>query len=301
MSAPVRTPGGYAESEMYDALHRLCAKADLDPTGAVLLRGQTNAVLRLASAPVVVKIARRGAGRTRFQHTVDLVRWLSRDGFPTVELHPELEQPVTAGENVATFWSYLPQPPTPVAAERLAAPLRRLHTCGLPPVPLEKLDAVTAIRRSLAGAATLPPDDLNFLRGRLGLLADEIDSLPYTQSAVILHGDPQHGNALYDGDRVVLCDWDSAVIGPMEWDLVTVEIHCRRFGHGHEAQEQFATNYGLDVREWPGYRVLRDLRELRMITTNARKSAAEPDKMTEIRRRIAGLRREDPDMLWQIM
>jgi hypothetical protein len=106
----------------------------------------------------------------------------------------------------------------------------------------------------------------------------------------LLHGDPQHGNALWDGGRVVLADWDSAVVGPVEWDPVTVEVHCRRFGHPAAEYEQFAAAYGRDIRVWGGYEVMRDVRELRMIATNARKSppgsaaAARP----AARRRAAG-------------
>jgi hypothetical protein len=38
-----------------------------------------------------------------------------------------------------------------------------------------------------------------------------------------------------------------------------------------------------------------------MITTNARKSAHEPDKMAELLRRIEGVRQGDHAQLWKIM
>ena len=68
------------------------------------------------------------------------------------------------------------------------------------------------------------------------------------------------------------------------------------------AHARFAALYGLNIAaDWPGYRTLCDLRELRMITTNARKSAHEPDKMEELRRRIEGLRQGDHTLPWKIM
>lgn len=117
---------------------------------------------------------------------------------------------------------------------------------------------------------------------------------------VVLHGDPQHRNALIAPSGTVLCDWDSAVVGPPEWDLVTVDVHCRRFGYPPAHYDDFATAYGRDVREWKGYSVLRDLRELRMITTNARKAQPGPT-LDEVKRRIQGLNHGDEHQRWSIL
>jgi hypothetical protein len=300
MTAPVRLPGGFTEAEMHQALQRLCAAAHLDPTGSTLLRGQTNAVIRLAAEPVVVKIARRGTSPTRVRQTVDLVQWLTALNFPTVPLHP-IEQPVVADQYVGTFYTYLPQPDVSLDTVALAAPLLTLHAAGLPPFDLPELDAATAIRRSLSAADTLPSPDYRFLTKRVDQLAAEEAALRYEFPRSVLHGDPQHGNALHVPGGAVLCDWDSAALGHPEWDLVTVEIHARRFGHGSVSYAQFASTYGCDITAWPGYRSLCDLRELRMITTNARKSAHEPDKMRELLRRIEGLRQGDHVQRWNIM
>jgi hypothetical protein len=99
----------------------------------------------------------------------------------------------------------------------------------------------------------------------------------------------------------VLCDWDSASIGQPEWDLVTIEVHCRRFGYGQAAYDDFAQAYGFDVAKWSGYPVLRDLRELRMISTNALKSTYAPEKAAEVTRRVYGLRQDDHMMAWNIL
>ena len=301
MSAHVRTPGGYAEPEMYTALRLLCAEARLDPTGAVLLRGQTNAVLRLSGEPVVVKIARRGTPTHRVSQTVGLVQWLTALDFPTVKLHP-IEQPVIVGEYVGTFYTYLPQPPDALRTVDLARPLQALHSIGPAPVALPALDAITAIKRSLAAAVTLSAADHRFLTKRVDQLANETVTLRYDHPTAVLHGDPQHGNALHHPDGgTMLCDWDSAATGQPEWDLVTIEIHNRRFGHSSENYREFSEAYGYDVTSWRGYRTLCDLRELRMVTTNARKSAHEADKMREISARIDGLRQQDHTQRWQIM
>ena len=300
MTAPAPTPGGYTTAEMNDALRRLCATANLDPAGSTLLRGQTNAVVRLASEPVVVKIARRGTTPDRVRQTVGLVQWLTAQDFPTVPLHP-IEQPVVVDQYIGTFYTYLPQPEAPVPTVELARPLHTLHAAGQPPTSLPNLDAVNAIRRSLAAADTLPTSDHRFLSKRIDQLASDLAALRYDLHPAVLHGDPQHGNALHHTHGAVLCDWDSAVLGQPEWDLVTIEIHTRRFGHGPASYTAFADAYGYDVTTWPGYRTICDLRELRMITTNARKSAHEPNKMREVLHRIDGLRQQDVALAWRIM
>ena len=98
----------------------------------------------------------------------------------------------------------------------------------------------------------------------------------------------------------MLCDWDSAAIGPVEWDLVTIEVHCRRFGFPEQEYQDFCARYGRDVREWDGFSTFRDLRELRMVTTNARKSAAGSPQAAEVRRRSAALEAEE-DLRWSIL
>ncbi|MEY9840560.1 phosphotransferase [Streptacidiphilus sp. EB103A] len=300
MIAPLGRPGGYAEHELHEAMRRLCAAARLDPESAVLLRGQTNAVLRLAHDPIVIKIARRGTRPHRVRQTVELVRWLMAQDFPTVTLHP-IEQPVVAGEYVGTFYTCVPQPVGSPTTSDLAAPLHQLHDGGMPPFPLPVLDAIGAVRYSLGAAETLVDKDRRFLTKRADELEIDLTELQYQLPPAVLHGDPQHGNALIDRGRIVLCDWDSAVVGPAEWDLVTVEVHARRFGHGTGSYGAFARAYGHDIIAWPGYRTLCDLRELRMITTNARKSGHEPSKMAELQRRIDGLREEDTQLRWRIM
>ncbi|GAB3168940.1 hypothetical protein GCM10027059_32820 [Myceligenerans halotolerans] len=55
--------------------------------------------------------------------------------------------------------------------------------------------------------------------------------------------------------------------------------------------EEFCRRYGRDIREWSSYEWLRDVRELRMITTNARKSPPGSPAAAEVRRRLDSLRK----------
>ncbi|GAA4009991.1 aminoglycoside phosphotransferase family protein [Allokutzneria multivorans] len=280
-------------------LDALGARTGLDTTGARLLRHQTNAVYQLRE-PVIVKITRPGTRHVA--EIVTLVRWLDTRGVPTVSLL-EIDQPLEIAGCAITLWHYLPQAGTPtISAPDITGPLKTLHEVGTPPVTLPALDAVAAIRTAIASSSFLTTDERTRLRTRCTELAYATANLTYTLAPGLIHGDPQHRNTLRhpDNHTPVLCDWESAVIGPREWDLVTIDVHCRRFGHPPQEYERAVQTYGFDVRDWDGYRVLRDLRELRMITTNARKSSPGSPQAREVHRRIARLHQPATDP-WNIL
>ncbi|MFE5097416.1 MULTISPECIES: phosphotransferase family protein [Streptomyces] len=273
----------------------------LDFSDAQLLRGHTNAVILLEKERVVVKIARRGSRIDDVTRTVAFVRWLLDAGFPTVPLHP-VDQPVVIDQHAITFWKYLPQPPHPVAAAQLAKPLYALHTLPTPPVTLPAHDNIAAIRRSIEAITCLPEEALSFLAEHADRLESDLQAVRFELPEGVIQGDPQHRNALHvDDGEAVLCDWDTVANGQPEWDLVTVEVHCRRFGHGELHHSAFADTYGWNVTNWPGYETLAAIRELRMITTNARKVHHAPSSLQEVARRVDGLRRHDRSLRWNIL
>ncbi|WP_327740513.1 phosphotransferase (plasmid) [Streptomyces nojiriensis] len=301
MTQTAPAPGGYDESEMHRVLEQGCKAVGLHFSDARLLRGHTNAVILLEKEQVVVKIARRGSRVADVTRTVEFVRWLMDAGFPTVPLYP-VDQPVVVDQHAITFWQYLPQPAEPVAAAQLATPLQALHTLPHPPTALPVHDNLAAIHRSIAAITCLSPEALSFLREHATQLEAELGAVAFELPPGVIQGDPQHRNALHAEDTgTVLCDWDTVAFGQPEWDLVTVEVHCRRFGHGEQHYAAFADAYGWDVTRWPGYPTLAAIRELRMITTNARKVHHAPDSLEEVQRRVNGLRLQDQRLEWNIL
>ncbi|GJF34051.1 aminoglycoside phosphotransferase [Kitasatospora sp. NE20-6] len=293
--------GGFTAAHLAAVLEQSCRSAGLDPDGAVLLRGHTNAVYHLPGEQVVVKISRLGTPPAAVHRTVALVTWLTQQHFPTVDLH-SVRQPVEVDGHFATFWTYLAQPGHPVAAEQLADPLRALHKLTDPPVSLPPVNTAAAIRRSLAIADALTTDERDLLGWHLDQLETDLPDITYFLKPSVIQGDPQHRNALHAGDGLaVLCDWDTASFGQPEWDLTTIEIHCRRFGYGRAHYEAFADRYGTDITQWDGYSTMCGLRELRMITTNAKKATPKSPELTEVRRRIQGLREGSGMLQWRIL
>jgi hypothetical protein len=280
-------------------LRKVCRIAGLDPDGAVLLRHQTNAVYRLIATPVVVKIARPTISHVA--QVVQLVEWLERCGVPTVSLWDEVEQPLHVAGCAVTFWRYLAQV-RKISAVDLAEPLRALHEMPAPAVNIPMHTPFEAIRGSLTSSRLLTADDRKILIDHCDELSSAAENTQYRMTPSVIHGDPQHGNALWDenSDRFVLCDWESATLGPPEWDLVTVEVHCRRFDHPATEYGEFCRRYGMDIRDWASYGWLRDVRELRMISTNARKSPPGTPQAAEVHRRIAALRARKT-IRWRIL
>ena len=296
--------GGLADSftpeRTRTLLDTLCRSVGLDPTSATLLRHQTNAVYRLDRDEVIVKIARPDYSHEDIRRSVALTQWLMALGFPTVPLL-EFQQPVMTQGALATFWRYLPQSRA-ITASDIARPLRALHELPLPPFAMPQIDGISAIRYSLDNEQVLDSGDHAFLAERCDALSASLADLKYEMQPCLVHGDPQHRNTLWTERGPVLCDWESAAIGQREWDLATIEVHCRRFGHPEDDYREFCRLYGADIREWPGYTVLRDVRELRMIATNARKSPLGSRSADEVRWRISQLRAgASPAEPWSIL
>lgn len=283
----------------HEVLVKACREIGLKPTAVVELRHQTNGVYLLRDEMLVAKVARPDYGIEHTKRTAMTVRWLMEMGFPTVPL-ADFDQPIVIEGSAVTFWKYLAQD-RPVRAVDIAGPLRQLHSLDRPPVAVPALDAIPAIWYSIENESILTEDEHEYLAARCTYLADAAHGLRYEYPSRLLHGDPQHANALWDTDHAVLSDWDSLVLGPVEWDLVTIDVHCRRFGYPRAEYDEFCAAYGRDIRQWDGYQTLRDMRELRMIATNARKSALGAPAAMEVKRRIAQLREGADESIWSIL
>ncbi|MGC4939287.1 phosphotransferase enzyme family protein [Kribbella sp. DT2] len=294
---PLITETTFTPDTTQRVLADVCRQAGLDPVGAVLLRHQTNAVYLLPRNEIVVKIARPDERLEDLNRTLALVRWIVSHGVLTVPPSPH-EQPLQSAGCLATFWPYIAQQDkTRVTAGDLGQPLKALHALT-PALDLPSLDMIDGIRSSLAASRILTAEERQFLSQYSDKIAAAVTSVRYELPPGLIHEDPQHHNALQTKQGTALIDWDGACIGPREWDLVTIEIHCRRFFPDPHEYSRFVDAYGIDIRNWSGYEPLRDLRELRMITTNARKSAPSSPQADEVHTRIDQLRQGQREMLW---
>jgi aminoglycoside phosphotransferase len=268
-------------------------RCGLDPRGARLIRIFATAVYHLPAADAVARIAPVTSPETlnRLATSVQVTRWLADTGFPTVKPLP-VDQPITEAGCAVTFWRYLTQEgPAPVSAD-LGCLLRRLHQLEPPPVPLPAYRPLVSVRQAIESSRAINEDDRAWLRNRCEQLLDAYNQLSFQLPIGMIHGDAWRGNLLRDGPRVVLADWDAVSTGPREIDLIPT-LQATRFGLPEDQRDAFIVAYGHDIRSWPGYPVLHNIRELSTTTALLRDGHANEAAKRELKVRLLSLRTHD--------
>ncbi len=290
------TPAGIA------AVARAAAHmAGLAADGARLLKFTNNAVVALPASGAVLRIAGSTEVRSRVPAVVAAARWFEQLALPAVRLLPGVPQPLDVEGHLVTAWRAVPTGSGPPGPEDLAVALRELHAVVTPPPPpIGRWDVVGALRRRLAEAAGVAPDDVAFLSDELAAVESALPglaALPPLLPPGVVHGDAFLGNVLV-GPGAVLCDFDGVGVGPREWDLVPVAVGALRFDYGPDVQQRFARAYGVDVTAWPGFAVLRRLRELQLVTSVLPVLDANPALRPQWRVRLESLRAGDDAVRW---
>jgi aminoglycoside phosphotransferase (APT) family kinase protein len=283
------------------ALEQACAIAGLDAEGARLLRLGSNAVYHL-KAPVIVRVSRPGADVAPARRSVAVARWLESEGYPAVRAI-DVDQPVIVDGYVVTFWQSVSDDGDQFASTpEIAAILATLHRLTAPEsLHLLPLDPFASAVERLEANTWLAPGDRAFLTATLARLRDAYAGLEFVLPPGVIHGDASVGNVMRDRDGdPVLIDLDGFATGPREWDLVLTAMYYDSFGwHTREEYEDFARIYGYDVRGWPGYPVLREVREFLMVTWVSQKAASGDDwSAAEATKRITALRTGASRMDW---
>jgi hypothetical protein len=293
--------GGFTAEGTRGTLEAACAVSGLDARGAELLRVGENAIFRLRSVPLVARIARTVDYLPDVRTEVAAARWLEGAGFPAVRLAGPVDQPVIADGRVVTFWELVSDTTVWGTVGELAVLLRRLH--DLEPPSALVLPGLRPFGRveGRIDCAPLGEDDRAFLRGRLGVLREAYAGLEFVLPAGPVHGDASIGNIIRRASDgvAILIDLDGFASGPREWDLVQTAMYFERLGwHTADEYADFVAGYGFDVLEWPGYPVLRDVRELLMVAWLAQNIAVSPEVAAEVGKRIADLRAGDGRREW---
>jgi thiamine kinase-like enzyme len=288
-------------SSSLHALHQACGVVSLDPDGARLLRLGSNAVYHLKT-PVIARVSRPGIDVGPVRRSVAVARWLEAADYPAVRAI-DVDQPVIVDGYVVTFWQSVSEDGDQFAnTPEIAAILARLHHLTAPEdLHLPTLDPfVNAVQRIDANA-WLTADDHAFFTATLARLQGAYTGLEFVLPQGVIHGDASVGNVLRDTHGVpVLIDLDGFAIGPREWDLVQTAMFYDSFGwHTREEYEDFARVYGYDIRQWPGYPVLREVREFVMVTWLIQKAAEDAEAAAESTKRITALRTGASRMDWQ--
>lgn len=280
-----------------NALQAVCAAARLSTRGARLIRLFASAVYHLPEVGAVARIARRTSPRTidTAARSLSVTKWLADTyDFPTVT--PLIDVPLEAHDCVVTFWHYLPQEGKPPTAADLGRLLRQLHCLPPPELPLHGYQPLRSVRRAVGFSRAITESERSWLLDHCHRLSADYESLDFSLPPGMIHGDAWLGNVLRDGERVVLSDWDSVSWGPREMDLVPT-LAAVRFGLPKADQDAFIAAYGYDITTWPGYPVLKDIRELSTLTALLRNAHADERSLDELRRRLRSIQTGD-DQHW---
>ena len=125
--------------------------------------------------------------------------------------------------------------------------------------------------------------------------------LEFTLPPGVIHGDASIGNVLRDRrGRPVVIDLDGFAAGPREWDLALTAIYYDSFGwHTREEYQDFVRVYGYDIMTWPGYPVMKAVREFLMVTWVIQKAPESEQAAAEAAKRITALRTGASRKDWQ--
>ncbi|NKI40233.1 phosphotransferase enzyme family protein [Streptomyces physcomitrii] len=289
--------------ESADAVFReACEAVSLDPAGAELLRLGSNAVYRLASSPVIVRIARDPEVLEEMRRTVGVAHWLESENFPATRVVPGVEQPAFIGGRVVTYWRSAQDEIAYGRLDELADLLKRLHRLEEPKaLGLPHFDPFAEVRDSLGRLDGVREEDRTFLEERARQLDKEYHRLEFVLPFGMIHGDANIGNLLRGCDgQAVLIDLDGFALAPREWDLVLTALYYDRFGwHTSAEYESFVRHYGFDLVNWPGYPVLADVRELMMMLWLGQQVATSGKSAEEFARRVDTIRADGSRRDWQ--
>ncbi|WP_308355230.1 phosphotransferase [Streptomyces sp. MUM 16J] len=161
-------------------LREACARAGLDSGDAELLRLGSNAVYRLTSLPVIVRIARDPSALAEMERAVNVARWLATQDFPSMRVPASVAQPLVIGGLVVTFWESVQENEEYATVGELADLLRRLHWLEEPEsLGLPYFDPLAKVAASLDGLDGVSEEDGAFLEERAATLAKDYDRLDF--------------------------------------------------------------------------------------------------------------------------
>jgi aminoglycoside phosphotransferase (APT) family kinase protein len=279
-------------SDSHDVLERACTIAGLDADGARLLRIGSNVVYRLKE-PIIARISRPGADASHVRRTVAVARWLQSIGYPAVRV-VDVEQPVVIDGQAVTFWEAVSDDGDEYASvTEFAELLLRLHKLTAPAdLHLPELAPFANASKRIEANSWLTPDDRVFLTTMLTQMRAAYAGLEFALPPGVIHGDANVGNVLRDRHgHPVMIDLDGFAIGPREWDVVLTAIYYDSFDwHTREEYQDFVRVYGYDLMTWPGYPVMRAVREFLMVTWIIQKAPESEQAAAEAAKRIAALR-----------
>ena len=207
----------------------VAARLGVDGQRAVILEDRNNTIVRLAPVPIVAKVGTshfRDARLESLERELVVASYLAPRGAPVIRPARQVPPgPHRWRRLTLTLWEHVePIPRAELAPAETAAAIELVHEAlsgfdgSLPFFALELDDA----RRLLQPhrSPSLADVDRRFLLS----VVDELDATLATlvDGGRPLHGSPHEGNWLMTADGPLLLDFETACVGPVEWDLAAL-------------------------------------------------------------------------------
>ncbi|AXL88627.1 aminoglycoside phosphotransferase family protein [Streptomyces sp. CB09001] len=295
-----RSDEGFTSATATRVMVAACRAAGLDGNGAELIRLGENALFRLVSVPVIVRVARGREWLSTARKEVAVSRWLVGEGFSAARIVEDLEQPLLIDGYPVTFWHQIVEGGRKPDYGELGAVLRDLHTLTIP-AGLELPRFQPFDKQELRiDRAQIPEDDRSFLRKRWRELQDRYAELRFETARGPVHGDAHVQNLMVDDrGQVILIDFEAFCYDHPEWDLMVTAVEHHSLGwQSDEQYADFVSAYGRDLYDWPGYETLRGLQEFGMTTWLMQNIRENERAAAEYCRRIAALRDDAAPRDW---
>jgi hypothetical protein len=207
-----------------EAAITIASRFGLSVAAPVVLSDSNNVVLWLRPAPVVAKVA--AGHHRRLAVELAVAKHLLSQSAPIVAPADDLPQQVHyLGDWEVTFWTYQPHGGHEPDPADLGGALCELHEALLSyrgPLPSYR-DELSVVAEVLAGTgriAALPATDRQLLVSALSHFLAELEQLDIEERP--LHGSPHSGNLLVLEGAIRFLDFETACVGPLEWDLAHV-------------------------------------------------------------------------------
>ena len=270
--------------------------AELDTSGAQLVKYYNNATFVLPAAEVVVRVAGSAALSGKLDKVVWAARWLEEIGFPAVRLAQGKPNPVVTANAAASIWD-LVRPVRPPEPADLAGLLRQLHGCT-PPAELTVWTPVEDVRVRVTAADQLSREDRAFLLRVCDDLETDLDELDDYVECGVIHGDACLDNVIVGADGPVLCDLDRISRGPLDWDLVPMRTASYHFEGGERDHAAFLSAYRPSNVGARRTAVLHRLRELKLVTSVVSLLQNNPSVRAEFKHRLRTFRAGEHQARW---
>jgi Ser/Thr protein kinase RdoA (MazF antagonist) len=209
-----------------------------------------------------------------------------------------IRQPINVDGHPVTFWAEIPGPRRRASIADLGTALRQLHAVedGQLQEDLMPLDPWARTPGRIE-QAPIRDRDRRVLRD---VLAEVQDAWPLAQFELpggTIHGDAHAGNLIQSpAGAPLLLDFDSACIGPREWDLAPTALYAVSLGWiSRSDYAGFVDAYGgFDVTAAAAFPLLTRMRELRMTAWIAMHASESERLAAEVEHRVACL--ADPEL-----